>query len=382
MDPVVIVAAARTPIGRFLGSLAKVSAVDLAVAAARKALADLDSDTIDEVIVGNVLGAGLGMNIARQIGLKLNLPISTPAYSVNMMCASGMQAVILAAQAVQAGHAHVVLAGGTESMSNSPYLLTRARSGYKFGDGQLIDSMLHDGLTDPTEKQHMAITAQRIADHYNISREEQDAFALISQQRTHEAQKQNVFDAELAPLDALAKDEHPRGDTTADGLASLRPAFDKNGSITAGNASGINDGAAMLVVTRLSIAQKHRWPVLAKIDAFAAVGCQPGMMGLGPIGAVQKLLAKTKQDIGHYDHVELNEAFAAQAIACARDLNVKADRLNPHGGAIAIGHPIGASGARLVTHLAHQIHQQQAAHAIASLCVGGGMGVAVAMSAV
>lgn len=383
-DPIVIVGAARTPIGRFLGSLAKVSAVDLALAAAGKATAGIDLSKIDEVIVGNVLGAGLGMNIARQIGVNMKLPVGTPAYSVNMMCASGMQAVILAAQAVGAGHANVVLAGGTESMSNSPYLLTRARGGYKFGDGVLIDSMLKDGLTDPFDHKHMALTTERIAEHYNISRDMQDAYALQSQQRTASAQKQGVFDDELVAVGDLVHDEHPRGSTTAQDLAKLRPAFSADGCVTAGNASGINDGAAMLVVTRKSIADAQGWRVLAAIHAFAAVGCDPAMMGLGPIGAVSRLCEKTGVKVSDFDHIELNEAFAAQALACAKDLAIDpaGDTLNPHGGAIAIGHPIGATGARLLTHLAHRISKGESKNALASLCVGGGMGVAVSMNAV
>lgn len=384
MDPIVIVAASRTPIGRFLGSLSKMSAVDLALAAATQATSDIDLTRIDEVIVGNVLGAGQGMNIARQIGVKLKLPIATPAYSVNMMCASGMQAVILAAQAVGAGHANVVLAGGTESMSNAPYLLPRARTGLKFGDGVVVDSMLNDGLTDSFDHKHMAYTAQRIAEHYNLSREAQDEFALRSQQRAAAAQQHHVFDDELTPVGDLTADEHPRSDTTLAGLAKLRPAFDAQGCITAGNASGINDGAAMLVVTRQSVAVAQGWRVLAAIHAFAAVGCDPAMMGLGPIAAVHRLCEKTSTKVSDFDHVELNEAFAAQAMACAKDLKLDpaGTALNPHGGAIAIGHPIGATGARLITHLAHRIAQGHSKKALASLCVGGGMGVAVSMNAV
>lgn len=383
-DPIVIVGASRTPIGRFLGSLAKVSAVDLAVTAATKATHGIDLSKIDEVIVGNVLGAGLGMNVARQIGVKLKLPVSTPAYSVNMMCASGMQAVILAAQAVGAGHAHVVLAGGTESMSNAPYLMTRARSGYKFGDGVLVDSMLNDGLVDSFDGKHMALTAERIADKYKLTRDMQDAFALESQKRTASAQKAGAFENEIAAVGDFATDEHPRSDTTLEGLAKLRPAFSSDGTVTAGNASGINDGAAMLVVTRKSIADQNGWRVLAAVHAFAAVGCDPSVMGLGPIGAVNRLCEKTGCGVNDFDHIELNEAFAAQALACAKDLNIdpNGQTLNPHGGAIAIGHPIGATGARLITHLAHRISQGQSKNALASLCVGGGMGVAVSLNAV
>jgi len=382
VDRLVIVGAARTPIGRFLGSLARTSAVDLALLAANKAVAGIDPQQIDQVIVGNVLGAGLGMNIARQVGVKLKLPITTPAYSVNMMCASGMQAVILAAQAIRAGTANVVLAGGTESMSNAPYLMTGARSGYKFGDGKLIDSMLHDGLTDPFDQQHMAHTAERIAAQYNLSREAQDQFALLSQQKYAMAQKEGVFTPELTAVKDVVADEHPRSDTTLEGLAKLKPAFSPQGTITAGNASGINDGAAMVVVTTQSYAEKQGWRVMAAIEGFAAVGCDPATMGLGPIYAVRKLCEKTGRSPGEFDHIELNEAFAAQAMACVRDLNLEAhwNAVNPHGGAIAIGHPIGATGARLITHLAHRIAGGHSQKALASLCVGGGMGVAISLT--
>jgi len=382
-DRLVIVGASRTPIGRFLGSLAKTSAVELAMVAGRHAMTGIDPQKIDQVIVGNVLGAGLGMNIARQIGVKLGLPISTPAFSVNMMCASGMQAVILAAQAIRSGQASVVLAGGTESMSNAPYLLTSARSGYKFGDGKLVDSMLHDGLTDPFDQQHMALTAQRIADQYGLSREMQDAFALRSQERCAAAQKAGVFLDEMSAVRDVTADEHPRSDTTLAGLAKLKPAFTADGSITAGNASGINDGAAMLVVTTQAVADANGWHILASLDGMTAVGCDPATMGLGPIYAVRKLCEQTSSQVTDFDHVELNEAFAAQALACAKDLGLSADSdvLNPHGGAIAIGHPIGATGARLIVHLAHRIAQGKSQRALASLCVGGGMGVAVSLKA-
>ncbi len=382
-DRLVIVGASRTPIGRFLGGLARASAVELALVAGRHAMAGIDPQKVDQVIVGNVLGAGLGMNIARQVGVKLGLPIATPAYTVNMMCASGMQAVILAAQAILAGQAKVVLAGGTESMSNSPYLLTGARSGYKFGDGKLVDSMLHDGLTDPFDHQHMAHTAQRIADQYGLSREMQDQFAQRSQERYALAQQAGVFADELVAVRDVTADEHPRSDTTLAGLAKLKPAFSAEGSITAGNASGINDGAAMLVVTTQSQADAQGWRVLAGLEAFATVGCDPATMGLGPIFAVRKLCEQAGHQPGDFDHVELNEAFAAQALACAKDLalDLEGSVVNPHGGAIAIGHPIGATGARLVVHLAHRIARGRSGHALASLCVGGGMGVAVSLKA-
>jgi len=248
MKPIWIVAAKRTPVGRFLGGLAKKSAVDLAVAAGKAALAGIDPAHVDLVVVGNVLGAGLGMNVARQTGIGIGLPVSVPAYTVNMMCASGMQAVILAAQAIETGAARVALCGGTESMSNAPYLLERARSGYKFGDGVLVDSMLRDGLTDAFSQEHMGLTAERVATKFGVSREAQDHFAALSQQRYHEAAKAGRFADEIVPVEKLAVDEHPRLETTAETLAGLRPVFDPKGTVTAGNASGVNDGAAMLVV--------------------------------------------------------------------------------------------------------------------------------------
>jgi len=366
-----IAAAKRTPQGRFLGALAKLSAVDLGVAAGRAALGSLDPARIDSVIVGNVLGAGLGMNIARQIGIGLGLPVGVPAFTVNMMCASGMQAVRLAAQAIRSGEAGMVLCGGTESMSNAPYLLTRARSGYKLGDGVLVDSLLRDGLTDAFSGEHMGLTADRVAARMGVSREDQDRFAVLSQQRWGAAQEAGHFRAELVPLEGLDRDEHPRPDTTLAKLAALKPAFQKDGTVTAGNASGINDGAAMLLVCSEAAGRACGLEPLMIIEKTAAVGCEPDVMGLGPILAARAVSGNP----GEFDMVELNEAFAAQAVACVRELGLDGTRVNPHGGAIALGHPIGASGARLLVHLAHARPER----GLAALCVGGGMGCAVAL---
>lgn len=366
-----IVAAKRTPQGRFLGLLAKQSAVDLGVAAGRAALGSLDPGRIDSVIVGNVLGAGLGMNIARQIGIKLGLPVEVPAYTVNMMCASGMQAVRLAAQAIRAGEAHMVLCGGTESMSNAPYLLTRARTGYKLGDGTVVDSLLRDGLVDAFSGEHMGLTAERIASLRAISREDQDAFAALSQQRCAEAQAAGHFQAELAPVEGLERDEHPRADTTVQKLAALKPGFQKDGTVTAGNASGLNDGAAMLLVCDEATGRACGLEPLMIIEKSAVVGCDPAIMGMGPVAATRAV----SKDPSEFDMVELNEAFAAQALACQRELRLDAAKVNPHGGAIALGHPIGASGARLLVHMAHTRPQR----GLAALCVGGGMGCAVVL---
>jgi acetyl-CoA C-acetyltransferase len=369
MNPIWIVAAKRTPQGRFLGALAKLSAVDLGVAAAKAALSGIDAACIDSVIVGNVLGAGLGMNVSRQIALGAGLPVSVPAYTVNMMCASGLQAVILATQAIRSGAARMVLCGGTESMSNAPYLLTRARSGYKLGDGVLIDSLLRDGLTDAFSDKHMGVTAEALAGRYGISREAQDQFAARSQQRYAAAHAAGHFRDEILEVAKVAEDEHPRPETTATTLGTLRPAFDSNGTITAGNSSGINDGAAMLVLCDEARGRELGLAPLVTIADSAAVGCDPAEMGLGPVHATRLL----SRDPGEFDLIELNEAFAAQALACIRELGLDEEKVNVDGGAIALGHPIGASGARLLVHLAHRKPRR----GLATLCVGGGMGCAM-----
>jgi acetyl-CoA C-acetyltransferase len=369
MKPIWIVAARRTPQGRFLGTLAKYSAVELAVTAATATTSGIDPALIDSVIVGNVLGAGLGMNVARQIGIGIGLPVSTPAFTVNMMCASGMQAVMLAAQAIQSGSAHMVLCGGTESMSNAPYLLDRARTGYKFGNGVLVDSMLHDGLTDAFSGEHMGMTAERLAERYSISREAQDRFAVRSQQCYAAANAAGYFRAEIVPVDKMEQDEHPRPGMTVDRLASLQPAFAPNGTVTAGNASGINDGAAMLLVCDEERGRECGLSPLMVITACASVGCEPSLMGLGPVYATRQVSRHGDE----FDLIELNEAYAAQTLACIRELDLDEAKVNPDGGAIALGHPIGASGARLLVHLAHRRPRR----GLATLCVGGGMGCAV-----
>ena len=377
----VIVSAKRTPIGRFLGSLKGRSAVDLACVAGEVALRGLDPAHIDQVIVGNVIGAGLGMNVARQVGVRLGLPLSVPAYSVNMMCASGMQAVLLAAQAIKVGEARAVLCGGTESMSNAPYLLPRARSGLKFGDATLVDSLLCDGLVDAFDHRHMALTAEALATQYGISRAEQDEFALRSQQRCEAARAAGRFADEMVPIDKLDRDEHARAEATLEGLAKLKPAFEPQGTVTAGNASGINDGAAMLVVADRDFAAEQGWTILASLESWATCGCDPKLMGLGPVHAIRRLIDRDRLKIHSLDTIEINEAFAAQTLACVRELSLDESRLNSEGGAIAMGHPIGASGARLVVHLAHRIARGESSRSLASLCVGGGQGAAVVLTA-
>ena len=369
MKPIWIVSARRTPQGRFLGALAKQSAVELGVIAAKAALTGIGAASVDSVIVGNVLSAGLGMNVARQIALGAGLPVSTPAFTVNMMCASGMQAVILATQAIRSGAARLVLCGGTESMSNAPHLLNRARSGYKLGDGVLVDSLLRDGLTDAFSDEHMGVTAERLAELYKITREAQDHFAAHSQQRYAAAHAAGHFRDEIVAVGKVTEDEHPRSDTTAATLATLRPAFGASGTVTAGNSSGINDGAAMLVVCEEERGLELGLSPLVTITDSASVGCEPSLMGLGPVFATRRV----SRDPTEFDLIELNEAFAAQSIACMEELGIDEGKVNVDGGAIALGHPIGASGARLLVHLAHRKPRR----GLATLCVGGGMGCAV-----
>ena len=377
---VVIVAARRTPFGRFLGSLSDLSAVDLACEAGHAALLDVDRKKLDLVIIGNVLSAGLGMNIARQVAVRIGLPIEVPAYTVNMMCASGLQAVLLAAQAIRAGDANAVLCGGTESMSNAPYLLPKARRGYKLGDGTLVDSLLYDGLVDSFDQTHMGLSAETLAREFHITRFEQDEFATRSQACFASAFQKRVFDEELVPAGFLKQDEHPRAETTIEKLTTLRPAFSSSGTVTAGNASGINDGAAMLIVANEKYVSQQGWPILARFAGGATQGCDPARMGLGPVHAIRKLCRNHGWNADQFDTIEINEAFAVQTLACQRELKLNPDRVNVNGGAIAVGHPIGASGARLAVHLAHRIASGEIRQGLASLCVGGGMGIAAAFT--
>lgn len=382
-ERICIVAALRTPQGRFCGGLNEFSATALAEHAARPLLETIAPDLIDLVILGNVLSAGQGMNIARQLAQSLGLGVHVPAYSVNMMCASGMQAVLLAAQAIRAGEAKVVLAGGTESMSNAPYLLDRARGGYRLGDGKLVDVILRDGLVDNRLNQHMALTAEHLAKQYHLSRAAQDAFALQSQQRYAAADRCNRLADEMIAVGKLDRDEHPRADATLEKLASLKPGFDPQGTITAGNSSGINDGAAMLILCGEQTAQEQGWKPLCHLRAWASVGCDPRTMGLGPVHATKSLCQRSGLKLGDFDTIELNEAFAAQALACLAEWNDVAESgINPDGGAIALGHPIGASGARLLVHLAHRIRRKETRRGLATLCVGGGMGIASAVESI
>jgi acetyl-CoA C-acetyltransferase len=379
MSQVCIIGAKRTAQGKFLGALARCSAVDLAIAAAKEAIGGVPLEKIDQVIIGNVLSAGSGMNVARQVSIRLGLPRQVPAFTVNMVCGSGMQAIALGAQAIRLGDADVILCGGTESMSNAPYLLDRARSGYKLGDGVLVDSLLRDGLTDAFSQTHMGKTAEAVAKKFNITRADQDDFAAESHRRYFAAAGAGEFRNEIVTVNGLATDEHARPDTSVEKLASLKPAFQPDGTVTAGNSSGIDDGAAVVLLCSDRAADKHNWQPLATIAGSTVVGCDPDLMGLGPIYATNRLCAQLNCTANDFDIVELNEAFAAQSLACVRELKLDHARTNPHGGAIAVGHPIGASGARLIVHLAHQVAQGKSSNALASLCIGGGMGIAMAL---
>jgi acetyl-CoA C-acetyltransferase len=300
-----------------------------------------------------------------------------------MVCGSGLQAVLLAAQAIRAGEATVVLAGGAESMSNAPFLLDRARSGYRLGDGKLVDVLLRDGLMDPSSNQHMALTAERLSTQYKISRPAQDAFALLSQQNYAAAAAGGRFADEIVPVGKVDRDEHPRSDVTLEKLASLKPSFDPQGTVTAGNSSGINDGAALLILCSRQTATEYGWTPLAELSAGAVVGCDPQTMGLGPVHATRQLCARTGHKLQDFDTIELNEAFAAQSLACLAEWGDLANsRVNPDGGAIALGHPLAASGARLLVHLAHRIRRGETRRGLATLCVGGGQGVAAMLKTI
>jgi acetyl-CoA C-acetyltransferase len=386
----VIVAAARTPVGSFGGSLASLPATALGTVVVKALLerTGLEAAQIDEVILGQVLTAGCGQNPARQTTLHAGLPHEVPAMTINQVCGSGLRAVHLAMQAVLCGDAEIVIAGGQESMSQSAHVLPGSRDGKRMGDWQLIDSMIIDGLWDAFNNCHMGVTAENIAKKYRFDRELQDAFAADSQQKTEAAQTAGRFDDEIVPVEipqrkgepiVFAKDEFPRAGTTAEKLAKLRPAFDKAGSVTAGNASGINDGAAAVVVMSEEKAQELSLKPMARIKAFATAGVDPAIMGTGPIPASTKCLEKAGWSVADLDLVEANEAFAAQAMSVNQDMGWDTDKVNVNGGAISIGHPIGASGARVLVTLLHEMQRRDAKKGLATLCIGGGQGVALAL---
>ena len=388
MKEVVIISAARTAIGNFGGSLSGFTPVDLGVFAAKEAIkrAGLSPSDIDEAIIGNILSAGDGQNIARQISIKSGIPETSPAMTINKLCGSGLRAVSMAAQFIMLGDADIVLAGGTESMSNAPYLLKKARFGLKMGNNEIVDSMIQDGLTDAFNNYHMGITAENIADQWEISREKQDEFALNSQLKTEKAQKDGKFKDEIVPVEIPQRkgdpkifdtDEFPKLGLNIEKLAKLRPAFKKEGTVTAGNASGINDGAAMLIVMSKDKADELGLKPMAKIISYANAALDPKIMGYGPVPATKAALLKAKLEIEDIDLIEANEAFASQSIAVSRDLNFDPQKVNVNGGAIALGHPIGASGARILTTLLYEMKRTDAKTGLATLCIGGGQGTSL-----
>lgn len=387
---VVIVAAGRTAIGSFGGSLSTTPAHQLGALVIKSILerAGIKPDQVDEVIFGQVLTAGAGMNPARQASLGAGLPHSVPCMTINKVCGSGLKSVALAAQSILAGDSEIVVAGGQENMSLSPHVLPNSRTGQKMGDWKLVDTMINDGLWDIFNNYHMGITAENVAEKYKISREEQDQFAAESQQKCEAAQKAGKFDDEIIPVEipqrkgdpvVFAKDEFPRAGVTAEGLAGLRPAFKKDGTITAGNASGINDGAAAVLVMSESKAKELGLKPLATIKAYSTAGVDPAIMGTGPIPATKRCLEKAGWSVDDLDLVEANEAFAAQAISVNRDVGWDTAKVNVNGGAIALGHPIGASGCRVLVTLLHEMKRSDAKKGLATLCIGGGQGVALAV---
>ena len=390
MEDIVIVAAARTAVGKFGGSLAKVSAPELG-ATVIKALLDktgVAADQIGEVIMGQVLAAGAGQNPARQAMMKAGITKETPALTINAVCGSGLKAVMLAAQAVAWGDSEIVIAGGQENMSASGHVVLGSRDGQRMGDWKMIDTMINDGLTDAYARYHMGITAENVAKAFGISREMQDALALASQQKAAAAQEAGRFVDEIVPVVipqrkgdpvVFAADEFINKKTSAEGLAGLKPAFDKAGSVTAGNASGINDGAAAVMVMKASKAAALGLKPLAKIKSFGTTGLDPAIMGMGPVSASRKALERAGWGVGDVDLFELNEAFAAQACAVNNELGADPAKVNVNGGAIALGHPIGASGCRVLVSLIHEMNRRGASKGLAALCIGGGMGVALAV---
>jgi len=387
-EPAVILSACRTPIGSFGGSLKDFSAVDLGAIVIREAIRRADVKPIDlgDVILGCVLQAGAGMNVARQAAIKAGIPQEVPAETVNRVCGSGLQSVVHGVEATRVGYTDLVLAGGTESMTNAPYILKGARWGFRMGHGEVYDSMLLEGLTCAMGGYHMGITAENIASRFNVSREEQDAYAAESQRRAESAIKAGLFKDEIVPVQipqkkgdpiAFDTDEYPRAGTTAEKLATLKPAFKKEGTVTAGNASGINDGAAAVVVATAERAAKLGRKPIARILSFASTGVDPAIMGMGPVPAVKKALDRAKLKTSEIDLFELNEAFAVQAVAVLKELGLSCDQVNTRGGAISLGHPIGASGARVLTTLIHALRARGGGKGVASLCIGGGMGIAM-----
>ena len=390
MTDIVIVSAARTAVGKFGGSLAKVAAPDLGAIVIKAALerAGVKPEQVSDVIMGQVLTAGSGQNVARQASIKAGLPAAVPAMTINKVCGSGLKAVMLAANAIIAGDSDIVVAGGQENMSAAPHVLPGSRDGFRMGDAKLIDSMIVDGLWDVYNQYHMGVTAENVAKEYGITREEQDAFAALSQNKAEAAQKAGRFDAEIVPVAIpqrkgeplqFATDEFVRHGVTAESLAGLKPAFSKEGTVTAANASGLNDGAAAVVVMSAKKAEALGLKPLARIKAYASGGVDPKIMGMGPVPASKRALERAGWSVNDLDLMEINEAFAAQALAVNKQMGWDTSKINVNGGAIAIGHPIGASGCRILVTLLHEMQRRDAKRGLASLCIGGGMGVALAL---
>ena len=390
MQEVVIVAATRTAIGSFQGALANVPAVDLGAAVIKRLLEQtgINPAEVDEVLLGHVLTAGAGQNTARQAAIKAGLPNAVPAMTLNKVCGSGLKALHLGAQAIRCGDAEVIIAGGMENMSLAPYVMPAARTGQRMGHGKLVDSMIQDGLWDAFNDYHMGITAENLVEKYGISREQQDAFAAASQQKACAAIEAGRFNDEITPVlipsrkgepVSFATDEQPRAGTTAESLGKLKPAFKKDGSVTAGNASSLNDGAAAVLLMSAAKAKALGLPVLAKIAAYANAGVDPAIMGIGPVSATKRCLEKAGWHLGDLNLIEANEAFAAQALSVGKELGWDAAKVNVNGGAIALGHPIGASGCRVLVTLLHEMIKRDAKKGLATLCIGGGQGVALAI---
>ena len=389
-NDIVIISATRTAIGKFGGQFSSISAVELGTTVAKSAIekGKVDPSLIDTVIFGQVLQAGIGQNPARQVALNSGLPHTSTALTLNEVCGSGLKSILLAAQAIRLGDAKIVLAGGMENMSLAPHLLQN-RFATKNGNCTMIDALFHDGLTDAFSNEAMGITAENLVEKYGFTRQQLDEFAAQSQQKAYKAQQNGAFDKEITPIEitnkktkqvvAIDKDEFIRPETTVESLSSLRPAFKKDGVVTAGNSSGINDGAAALILTTREVANTLNLPILATLTGYAEAGVDPSIMGIGPVPAIEKLIQRTHIPLDRVDLFELNEAFAAQSLAVIKDLKINPEKVNVNGGAIALGHPIGASGARIVVTLIHALQQRQLQTGIASLCVGGGMGVALSL---
>ena len=385
----VIVAAVRTPTGKFLGGLSSLSAPQLGAIAIREAVrrAGIEPQTIDEVIMGNVVSAGIGQAPARQAAVRAGLPVDIPAFTVNKVCGSGLKAVMLAAQAIRAGDAQAFVAGGMESMSNAPYLLPKARTGYRMGNGEIVDAVVHDGLWCAFEDIHMGSEAEIIAEKFCVTRDEQDAFSLQSHQRAAAATAAGRFRDEIIPVEirqkngvaVIDKDEPIRADTTAEALAKLKPAFQEGGTVTAGNAPGLSDGASATIVTSQDFARAHGLPVLARITGYASAAIEPRYIFAAPTRAVNRLLERTGLKIGDFDRIEVNEAFAAQTLANGKELDWDWSRVNVNGGAIALGHPIGSSGSRVLTTLIYELRRHGGGRGLATLCLGGGGAVAMSI---